>query len=76
MAFEFRILIDNVSDSVFPGIRHLNWMDKIAHHSNEFESSIPKFQGLGFEGLGLGGLEHMGLGGLGLKSLEGIESSP
>ena len=32
MAFEFRIPVDNVSDSVFLGIRHLNWMDKIISH--------------------------------------------
>ena len=69
---------------MFPGIWYLNWTNEIAYHSNEFESSIPKFQGLGYQGLGfeslglevLGGLGHVGLGGLGLKSLGGLESSP
>jgi hypothetical protein len=32
MEFEFRISIDNVSDSVIPGARHLNFMDKIILH--------------------------------------------
>jgi hypothetical protein len=32
MAFVFRILADNVSDSVFSGTRHLNLMDKIISH--------------------------------------------
>jgi hypothetical protein len=53
---------------VLPGACHLNLMDKIKSNiiSNEFESLIPKFQGIGFkglefEGLGLGGLDPMGL---------------
>jgi hypothetical protein len=32
MAFEFRIPADSVFDSVFPGARHLNLMDKIISH--------------------------------------------
>ena len=32
MAFEFWIPVDSVFDSVFPSIRHLNWMDKITSH--------------------------------------------
>jgi hypothetical protein len=32
MAFEFRILVDNVYDLVIPGARHLNLMDKIISH--------------------------------------------
>jgi hypothetical protein len=32
MAFEFRILADSISDSVFLGARRLNLMDKIISH--------------------------------------------
>jgi hypothetical protein len=32
MAFEFRILVDIVSDSVFSGACHLNLMDKNISH--------------------------------------------
>ena len=32
MAFEFQIPADSVSDSVFLGTRHLNWIDKITSH--------------------------------------------
>jgi hypothetical protein len=39
MAFEFRILVDNVSDSVIPGARHLNLMDKITSHIIQMNSN-------------------------------------
>ena len=32
MAFELQIHVDSVFDSVFQGIQHLNWMDKITSH--------------------------------------------
>ena len=46
--FEFRILVDNIFDSLFPGIGYLNWMDKIISYNiqTNFKSSIPKFQDL------------------------------
>jgi hypothetical protein len=39
MAFEFRILVDRISDSVFPGVRPSNWMDKIASHVIQMDSN-------------------------------------
>ena len=42
MAFEFRIPTDSVFDSVFPGARHLNWMDKIISHIIQTNSN-PRF---------------------------------
>jgi hypothetical protein len=39
MAFVFRIPTDNVSDSVFPGARHLNLMDKIISHIIQMNSN-------------------------------------
>ena len=58
MAFVFRILVDNIFDSMIPGARHLNFIDKIKLNVIKMSSSpilIPKFQGLKCEGLGLGG---------------------
>ena len=58
MAFIFRILIDNIFDSMIPGARHLNFIDKIKQNVSQMNSSpilIPKFQGLECEGLKLGG---------------------
>jgi hypothetical protein len=40
MAFEFQIPIDKVSDSVFPGARHLNLIDKITSHVIQVDSNI------------------------------------
>jgi hypothetical protein len=39
MAFEFRIPADRVSDSMFPGARHLNRMDKITLHVIQMDSN-------------------------------------
>jgi hypothetical protein len=39
LAFEFRFPADRVSDSVFSGARHLNWMDKIASHVIQMDSN-------------------------------------
>jgi hypothetical protein len=40
MAFEFRIPADSASDSVFPGARHLNLMDKIISHIIQMNLNI------------------------------------
>jgi hypothetical protein len=39
MAFEFRIPTDCVFDSVFPGARHLNLMDKIISYVIQIHSN-------------------------------------
>jgi hypothetical protein len=39
MAFEFRILVDRISNLVFPGDRLLIWMDKIASHVIQMDSN-------------------------------------
>jgi hypothetical protein len=39
MAFVFRILADNVSDSVIPGACHLNFIDKIRLHVIQMNSN-------------------------------------
>jgi hypothetical protein len=43
MMVVFRIPADNVTNYVFLNARHLNLMDKIRSHSNEFKSLISKF---------------------------------
>jgi hypothetical protein len=62
---------------VFLGVRHLNLMDKIRSNtiSNEFESVIPKFQGLRDKGLELRGLGSGGLDRRGLE-FESLVSNP
>ena len=39
MAFEFRIHVDSVFDSVFLGAQHLNFMDKIISHVIQMNSN-------------------------------------
>ena len=39
MAFEFRIPVDSLSDSVFLDARHLNFMDKIISHVIQMNSN-------------------------------------
>jgi hypothetical protein len=39
VVFEFRIPADSISDSVFLGARHLNWMDKITSHVIQMNST-------------------------------------
>jgi hypothetical protein len=39
LAFEFRFPADRVSDSMFSGAQHLNWIDKIASHVIQMDSN-------------------------------------